>query len=56
MQYDVYCATGVCVEIPDGVDPDSPEGVELLKRVSTQKFVDAILEGSFDITFEPYEE
>jgi hypothetical protein len=56
MKYDVFFATGVCVDIPDEIDADTPDGTEQLKRAAAVKFVDAILHERFDITFEPYEE
>lgn len=52
--WDVWITTGVNVEMPGDVDPDTDEGVAAIKEAAAAKLLDAIEEGSFDIRCEEY--
>lgn len=52
--WDVYIDTGVNVEMPADVDPDTDDGVAAIKAAATAKLLAAIEEGSFDIRCEEY--
>lgn len=55
MLVDVFLASGVCVTVPDGTDPESPEGYQLIKDAAALKFL-AMLQGNgYDIEAEVYE-
>jgi len=51
MRLDVFLDTGVSVTIPDDVDPSTDEGLEQVKAVAREMFLD-MLDRGFDIEFE----
>lgn len=52
--FDVWVETGVNVDVPASIDPDTEEGVTAIKAAATAKLLDAIRDGSFDIRCEEY--
>lgn len=56
MQVDVFLSSGVCVTVPDGTDPDTPEGYQAVKEAAIDKFLELLgRPSSFDIEAEIYE-
>lgn len=49
MKVDVYCDTGVSVEVPDGTDIDSEAGYLIVKEAAYPKILRCIQEDCFDI-------
>jgi len=52
--WDVWIDTGVNVEVPADIDPETEEGVAAIKEAATAKLLDAIEQGCFDIRCEEY--
>ncbi len=54
--FDIFLDTGVSVEAPDDLDPESEAGYEALRQAAIAKFT-AMFEGdSFDISYEEFPE
>jgi hypothetical protein len=49
MQVDVFLGTGVSVELPKGVDPETDDGYQQIKELAITKFRDLIDTGCFDV-------
>lgn len=55
--YDVYLDTFVNVMIPDEVDPESSEGMEVIRKAAIPKFLERLAdEGGVSLNWERYEE
>lgn len=52
MKLDVWLDTPVTVEVPDGTNPDTDDGVEAIKCEAMLKFLQALQEGWYDIRTE----
>ncbi len=52
--WDVFMETGVNVEVPADIDPDTNEGFAAIKSAAAAKFLDNVREGSFDIDIVGY--
>jgi hypothetical protein len=49
MQVDVFLGTGVSVELPKGVDPETDEGYQQIKELAITKLRELIDSGRFDV-------
>lgn len=52
--WDVFIDTGVNVEMPAHINPDTDEGLAKIREAATAKLLDAIEDGCFDIRCEEY--
>ncbi len=51
--YDVYIDSGINLKVPSTIDPDTPEGYEVLKDLATKKFIDMLVKNEIEFTHEP---
>ena len=56
ISFDVWFSSGVNVNVPAGTDPETPEGIKVIKAAAIAKMLAAVEEGSFDIECERYGE
>jgi hypothetical protein len=49
MQVDVFLGTGVSVELPNEVAPETDDGYQQIKELAITKFRDLIDSGRFDV-------
>ena len=47
--FDVFLGSGVSVQVPDGVDPDTNEGYQTIKDAAREKFLGMLNGGGFDV-------
>lgn len=55
-KWDVFMESFVCIELPDGVDPDLLPGSELLVALATSEYMKRLQAGQCEFTWESYEE
>ena len=54
MKFDVFLNSGVMVTVPDGTNPDTNEGYELIKKEAKHKLLDLLNYNAFDVEIEEY--
>jgi hypothetical protein len=57
IKFDVWMDTGVTVAVPAGTEPNTPEGLEVIKAAAVEKFrllMDGTNGDSFDVQVEPF--
>ena len=47
--FDVFLGSGVSVQVPDGVDPDTNEGYQTIKDAAKEKFIAMLNGDGFDV-------
>ena len=53
MKLDVFLDSGVSVEVPDGTDPDTEEGLVTVKHAAVEAFTELLTDTNmFDIQIE----
>lgn len=52
MKVDIFLDTGVSIDIPDGTDIDSDEGLKIVKEAAIPRLVKLLREESFELLVE----
>lgn len=54
--YDIFVQSGITIKLPNGVNPDTPNGYKILKDLVTKKFIENLKSEQVDFDWEEREE